>query len=289
MTHFTNCRIQFTNILLRIFTGTHEKNSSVAFLICKWAGHRLFSPSPFPGEAAGPPCHGCRKERDLAHRATCLAEFHGPFLPWVKFIARYARPQILHFFPSQPGVLRSEIIFFLFYLFYPNCQTDCVRHPPPALQLCLMFPGMLVEMSVFTLVWYPPLFSCLIHVCELLEGFRQSQLRLAACSLVSGCVLFLSFSLAPFCILYQTDCGSRRLTCHSHSLEIRIFQGLNSSLNTGSLPVRVHCHPLDVFSNIFIVSLTYGLFSRGLFNFQLTRVLHIFNLLTSRLSLLQIK
>lgn len=58
------------------------------------------------------------------------------------------------------------------------------------------------------LVIHPfPLF-CLTHVCELLEGFRQSRLRLASCSLVGGCFLFLPFSLAPFCILYHADCGA---------------------------------------------------------------------------------
>lgn len=73
------------------------------------------------------------------------------------------------------------------------------------------------------LVIHPfPLF-CLTHVCELLEGFRQSRLRLASCSLVGGCFLFLPFSLAPFCILYPTDCGAGWLTCHSYSLEIRVF------------------------------------------------------------------
>lgn len=74
------------------------------------------------------------------------------------------------------------------------------------------------------LVIHPFPLSCLTQCVSCwLEGFRQSRLRLASCSLVGGCFLFLPFSLAPFCILYHADCGAGWLTCHSYSLEIRIF------------------------------------------------------------------
>lgn len=53
------------------------------------------------------------------------------------------------FLPPLSPVCWAQKLFFLCLI--------CFFHHPPALQLCLMFPGMLVEMPVFTVVWWSTL------------------------------------------------------------------------------------------------------------------------------------
>jgi hypothetical protein len=119
MMHLTNRRIQFTNILLRILTGTHEKNGSA--LEVDWTPS--LQPSPLS-------CGGCG--------TFLLCTFEGirlcpqNYLPgrvvWEILLARYARLQIL-LFSSLGLVVSAQKLFFSFvYFVHIVILTACV-HP----------------------------------------------------------------------------------------------------------------------------------------------------------------
>lgn len=118
--------------------------------------------------------------------------------------------QGLRFSISSPLslVCCAQKLFFSCFICFIQIVRLTVFITPLLFNCALCFQGCWWRCQFSLWFGIHPFLFYLTHVCELLEGFRQSWLRLAACSLVSGCFLFLSFSLAPFCILYQTDRGA---------------------------------------------------------------------------------
>lgn len=180
MMHLTNCRIQFTNILLRVLTGTHEKKwvcgisalevdwtQSLEPFSLSWGGCGTFLPWVFEGVRLCPQSYlPGRVAWDIfaLGQVYCqkLKASDSPFLPLSAWWA----------------ILRNY--FFLFCWFHPNCQTDC---SPPLFSSTLLcvFWAIGGDASFHSaLVIHPSLLRCLNYACELLEeDFIQSLPRLA--------------------------------------------------------------------------------------------------------------
>lgn len=142
--------------------------------------------------------------RDLPAMGVWRSEtWHTELLAWPSFMGRFCLGssllpdmQGLRFSISSPLslVCCAQKLFFSCFIYFIQIVRLTVFVTPPALQLCLLFPGMLVEMSVFTLVWYPPL-SFLSYPCVWAVGRLQTEPAQACRMLSSEWLCFISFLL----------------------------------------------------------------------------------------------